>query len=108
MIGIRPMKAAATRHQLRRTRHRAVHDRSSSSASEREVPSPRVVVGEVEEQQHEDAGLGVEPHERDHPDPGRDRDVGKSSRYMSQTALTTENGTASITIDAFTPDFVFM
>jgi len=32
-------------------------------------------MGKVEEEQHEDAGLGVQSHERDHPDPGGDGDV---------------------------------
>ena len=77
MIGRRPINAAQTVIALGRTRFTAPWTIASSrSPVGVEQPAlPRLVVGEVEEEEHEDAGLGVEAHERDHPDPGGDRDV---------------------------------
>ena len=66
-----------------------------------------LVVGEVEEQQHEDARLGVQPHQRDHADPDRDRDV-VAEDIENQIAPIKEKGTASMTIAVLTADFVFM
>ena len=66
----------------------------------------RLVVGEIEEEEHEDASLGVQAHEGDHPHPDRDGDV-VPQQPDSHTAPIAENGTASMTMPAFTADRVF-
>ena len=64
-----------------------------------------LVVRQIEEEQHEDAGLGVEAHERDHADPHRDGDV-VAEHVEQPDRPTAENGTASMTSAALKLDFV--
>ena len=77
MIGSSPMNAAATVIIFGRARLTAPCRMASSSppGSCSRPLLPELLVGQVEEQQHEDAGLGVEAEQRDHAHPGRDRHV---------------------------------
>jgi hypothetical protein len=70
-------EGGAHRHQLRtHAADGAVDDRFRQVLLGAHLPVPHpLLVGEIEEQQHEHAGLGVEAHERDHADPHRDRHV---------------------------------
>ena len=110
MIGSRPMNIAVTVIIFGRMRFTAPCTMASSrSACVRMRPARTpLVVGEIEEQQHEDAGLGVEAHQRDHADPDGDRECGSRAGRAARSAPTSENGTASSTMPAFTADLVFM
>ena len=77
MIGTSPKKAQATVMTLGRTRLTAPCMMASFRSSRLRIASGRLrlVVGEVEVQEHEDAGLGVESQQGDQADPDADRDV---------------------------------
>ncbi len=77
MIGSSPRNAATTVMAFGRTRLTAPWTMASCRSVLRAHPAlPHgVLVGQIEEEQHEDAGLGVEAHQRDHADPHGDRHV---------------------------------
>ena len=77
MMGIKPMKAAETVIIFGRTRLTAPWMIASiRSAFVFRLPFAFcLVVGQIQEQEHEDAGLRVKAHQCDHADPGGNRNV---------------------------------